>query len=49
MEYAERDKCTLDGKLYMEGVEFCDTEKCMRCEGGNWESRFIDRVFGVGP
>ncbi len=49
MEYEEKGQCALEGNSYLEGVELCDSRRCMRCEDGNWESRFIDDVFGVGP
>jgi len=27
----------------------CDSSKCMQFKHGNWEDRFEDLIFGVGP
>jgi hypothetical protein len=45
----EGEKCTLSGKRFGAGEKICDDKKCYVCKNGDWEERFIDRVFGVGP
>lgn len=41
--------CRINGQSYADGQEICYTDGCKRCNDGQWEDRFEDLVFGVGP
>jgi len=43
------EKCLMGNKVYTNGEQVCDYERCYICEGGEWNSRFVDNTFGVGP
>lgn len=42
-------KCLMGNKVYSNGEQVCDSSKCYVCESGEWNSRYIDLVHGIGP
>lgn len=49
MEYKDGGLCVMQDRRFASGQEICDDKSCYRCNNGNWEPRFIDLVYGVGP
>lgn len=49
MEFGDKGQCLVQDRRFASGEEICDDKSCYRCEGGVWEPRFIDLVYGVGP
>ncbi len=41
--------CLAGGKVYSKGEQVCDSKKCYLCEAGEWQDRYIDLLYGVGP
>jgi len=46
---AHAGNCLAAGKVYSNGMQICDSTKCHVCEAGEWQDRFIDFIYGVGP
>jgi len=37
MEPSTKRDCVQEGQTYSHGSEFCNLQKCMRCNDGEWE------------
>jgi len=42
-------KCLMGNKVFSNGEQVCDSERCLICEAGEWNHRSIDMLYGVGP
>jgi len=49
MDSGGKKDCKWEGRDYSHGTEVCDSERCMRCNDGDWEDRFQDLIYGFGP
>ena len=41
--------CLLGDFRFKSGERVCEERRCFVCKDGNWQERFEDRAFSVGP